>query len=65
MRGYIAIVKTVPGGGYRALFPDLPGCHALGRTIEDALAQAKSALKAYGAQRVRTGLPLPVPRGSS
>lgn len=64
MRGYIAIVKTVPGGGYKAVFPDLPGCRASGRTVEDALARAKTALKAHGAQMIRRGLPLPAPRGS-
>lgn len=35
------------GGGYLAEFPDLPGCVADGKTIEEALHEAEDALKAW------------------
>lgn len=64
MRGYIALVKTVPGGGYKAIFPDLPGCRASGRSVEDALSRAKEALKTHGALLRRRGETMPPPRPS-
>ena len=65
MHGYIVLVLTVPGGGYKAIFPDLPGCRAAGRSVEDALAHARAALKTHAARMHRRGLPLPPPRSSS
>lgn len=62
MRGYIALVIKVPGGTYRAFFPDLPGCRASGRSVEGALARAKTALKEHAAKMHRRGLPMPQPR---
>lgn len=65
MRGYIALVMTVPGGGYKAIFPDLPGCRASGRSVEDAMSRARVALKTHAAQMHRRGLPMPAPRPSA
>jgi predicted RNase H-like HicB family nuclease len=64
MHGYIVLVMTVPGGGYKAIFPDLPGCRAAGRSVEDALARARSALRTHAARLHRRGLTLPPPRPS-
>ena len=33
------------GGGYLIEFPDLPGCMADGKTVEEALHEAEDALK--------------------
>ena len=65
MHGYIALVMTVPGGGYKAVFPDLPGCRASGRSVEDALAHARGALKTHAARMHRRGMTMPPPRPSA
>jgi predicted RNase H-like HicB family nuclease len=62
MKGYIALVLRQPGGGYRVDFPDLPGCRASGRSVDEALAKARAALKLYAARLYRRGLVLPAPR---
>lgn len=40
---YPAIFKPEPDGLIRVTFPDLEGCCAEGRTMEDAIEQAKEA----------------------
>jgi predicted RNase H-like HicB family nuclease len=62
MNGYIAIVLRRGSGRYEALFPDLPECTATGSGVDDALAAARSALKAYAAKRRGAGEALPEPR---
>jgi len=64
MKGYIALVLRQPGGGYRVAFPDLPGCRSSGRSVEDALARARGALKEHAARLYRRGLTLPPPRSA-
>jgi predicted RNase H-like HicB family nuclease len=64
MKGYIALVLRQPGGAYRVAFPDLPGCRCSGRSVEDALAKARAALKAHAARLYRRGLVLPPPRSA-
>lgn len=49
------------GGGYLAEFPDLPGCMADGKTIEEALHQAEDALKSWLATAKEFGDPIPKP----
>lgn len=50
------------GGGYLAIFPDLPGCMSDGETPEDALANARDALSEWmDAARGRKGFVLPKP----
>lgn len=65
LQGYIALVFRVSGGGYRAEFPDLPGCRCSGVSVEDALARARGALKAHAARLYRRGLAMPPPRSSA
>ncbi len=43
MPRYIALVDGEPGA-YGAVFPDAPGCAAMGDTIEEALLNARTAL---------------------
>ncbi len=65
MDGYIALVLRVPGGGYRAVFPDVDGCRAEGRSVEEALANARTEIKAHAARTARNGGSLPPPRPAS
>jgi predicted RNase H-like HicB family nuclease len=65
MNGYIALVLREEGGVYRAIFPDLEGCHAVGTNVDDALANARGALKSYAAERARSGIVMPPPRPAS
>jgi len=43
----ISPLAKAEGGGFLAIFPDLPGCLADGETMEEAIMQAKDALKSY------------------
>lgn len=43
MPTYIALIDGEPGA-YGVVFPDAPGCAAMGDTIEEALASARTAL---------------------
>jgi antitoxin HicB len=49
------------GGGYLAEFPDLPGCIADGKTVEEALHEAEDALKAWLSAAKEFGDPIPAP----
>ena len=65
MDGYIALVLRQPGGGYRAVFPDVEGCRAEGKSVDEALANARSEIKAHAARLARNGQTLPSPRPAS
>jgi predicted RNase H-like HicB family nuclease len=65
MHGYIALVLRQPGGGYRAVFPDLEGCRAEGRSVDEALANARAEIKAHAVRLARKGGALPAPRPAS
>jgi len=65
MDGYIALVLRQPGGGYRAVFPDVEGCRAEGKSVDEALANARSEIKAHAARLARNGQALPSPRPAS
>ena len=62
MNGHIAVVQRMDGGLYKAIFPDIPGCRASGRSVEEALARARTALKEHAARLYRRGMALPAPR---
>jgi predicted RNase H-like HicB family nuclease len=65
MDGYIALVLRQPGGGYRAVFPDIDGCRAEGKSVDEALANARSEIKAHVVRMARRGQTLPAPRPAS
>lgn len=50
-------------GAYGVVFPDLPGCAAMGRTIDEALTNAQEALRAWAETVTAKGRLLPAPRG--
>ena len=48
-------------GAYGVVFPDLPGCVAMGYTVEDALVNAEDALRDYTLDAEEDGEVLPHP----
>jgi predicted RNase H-like HicB family nuclease len=61
---YIALVDG-KRGAYGVVFPDLPGCTAMGRTIEEALRNASEVAAAWAeAVRETSNGKLPPPRSS-
>jgi len=62
MTQYIALLHPRRGKGYGVIFPDFPGCVAVGGDLEDALRNAAEAL-AYHAEGMRADQhKLPRPR---
>jgi predicted RNase H-like HicB family nuclease len=49
-------------GGYGATFPDLPGCTAIGKTIDGAMANAAEVLRDWVEVAEETGEAVPAPR---
>ena len=49
-------------GAYGVVFPDLPGCVAMGTTVDEALSHAAAALHDYVASLVEDGIPVAPPR---
>jgi len=49
------------GGGFLVSFPDLPGCIADGKTVEDAIHEGDDAVKAWIATAKEFGDPIPEP----
>lgn len=40
----VAPIPPEEGGGFVASFPDVPGCHGVGETPEEAIADGRQAL---------------------
>ena len=49
-------------GAYGVVFPDLPGCHAMGRTVDKAIANAGEALRDWVELTEEEGRRVPPPR---
>jgi predicted RNase H-like HicB family nuclease len=49
--------------GYSAHCPDVPGCAAAGKTVEEVVADMKKALELHFAGMVEDGDPIPQPGG--
>jgi predicted RNase H-like HicB family nuclease len=60
MPRYVALIDGKPGA-YGVGFPDLPGCTAMGKTVEEALANAVDALADWASDARAAGA-LPKPR---
>ncbi len=61
-------IRPIPpeeGGGYLALFPDLPGCIADGETPEEAIRNALDAAESWLKTAREFGDPIPTPFESS
>ena len=61
MARYGAIVDG-KRGAYGVVIPDLPGCTAMGRTVDEALANAASAARAWAEVALADGMSIPKPR---
>ena len=49
--------------GYAAFSPDVPGCVATGKTVEQTLAEMRAAMVFHFEGTTEAGEPLPAPRG--
>ena len=62
MQVYLIIIgKTATG--YSAHCPDVPGCAAVGDTVEQAVASMRGALEFHFEGMLEDGEPIPLPRG--
>lgn len=61
MSRYIALIDG-KAGAYGVVFPDLPGCTAMGRTMDDALTNAADALRDWAEVTEENGAKVPRPR---
>jgi predicted RNase H-like HicB family nuclease len=61
MPRYTALIDG-KAGAYGVVFPDLPGCGAMGRTMDDALANAAEALRDWVEVTEDSGRTVPRPR---
>jgi predicted RNase H-like HicB family nuclease len=56
MKHYLAVLVPTAAVGWRAHFPDFPGCRAEGHSVEDAIASASTAAaeqaRWFGAQGI-------------
>jgi predicted RNase H-like HicB family nuclease len=57
---YAMIIETGKGN-YSAYLPDLPGCIATGRTIEEVRERMREAIELHLAGMREDGLPIPQP----
>ena len=58
---YLIVIEQADDGGYGAWAPDLPGCVALGGTIEDAEQQMREAIAFHLEGLREQGEPVPAP----
>ena len=61
MRRYAAIIEGHQGA-YGVVFPDLPGCTAMGDSIDEAIANAVEALNDWTTSVMARGQKVPAPR---
>jgi predicted RNase H-like HicB family nuclease len=61
MARYIALIDG-KAGAYGVVFPDLPGCAAMGRTMDEALTHAADALRDWADVTEEDGRKIPRPR---
>jgi predicted RNase H-like HicB family nuclease len=61
MTRFLAIIDEA-GGQFGAIFPDAPGCTAMGETEESVIDNATDALAEWVADAVADGHPVPRPR---
>ena len=56
---YMVIIEKGERGTYGAYSPDLPGCVAVGETVEETERLMDEAIELYLAERKRDGAPPP------
>ena len=60
-RGYAVVIEP-SGENYSTYVPDLPGCIAVGDTIEEAEAEISEAIQFHIEGLKEDGLPIPPPQ---
>jgi predicted RNase H-like HicB family nuclease len=66
MSQYVAIIEDAgPQKAVGVWFPDLPGCFSAGDTLDEAIANAPTAVALYAEALEETGRALPTPRSLS
>jgi predicted RNase H-like HicB family nuclease len=63
MARYVALIDG-EAGAYGVVFPDAPGCTAMGATQDEALADAADALSEWVADELADGRRAPEPRSA-
>ncbi|MBV8801107.1 MAG: type II toxin-antitoxin system HicB family antitoxin [Alphaproteobacteria bacterium] len=61
MSRYVALIDG-KAGAYGVVFPGLPGCTAMGTTMDEALANAAEALRDWAEATEESGTKIPAPR---
>lgn len=59
---YVILIGPTPDGGYGAWAPDLPGCIALGDTIEETEREMREAIAFHLDGLREDGLAIPAPQ---
>src|SRR5438876_5083467 len=62
METYLVVIGKT-STGYSAHCPDVPGCAAVGKTVEQVVANMKSALELHFEGMAEDGEPIPKARG--
>ncbi|MDO4623379.1 MAG: type II toxin-antitoxin system HicB family antitoxin [Eubacteriales bacterium] len=55
------IVEDTEEGGFVVSFPDLPGCLTVGNTVEEAIANARDAKRAWFEAAIESGVSITEP----
>lgn len=55
------VIHKDSSSDYGVTVPDLPGCFSVGRSVDEALAMAKEAIKVYLEQLIEDGKTVPLP----
>ena len=63
MHRYTALIDG-EAGAYGVTFPDLPGCVAMGRTVDGAMLGAAEALREFDADTTANGHAIAVPKST-
>jgi predicted RNase H-like HicB family nuclease len=58
---YLIVIERADDGGYGAWAPDLPGCVALGETVEDCERHMREAIAFHLEGLRQQGEPVPAP----
>lgn len=58
---YKIVLHPSPEGGYAVEIPELPGCISQGDTVEEAMAMIEDAKRAWIADALERGEPVPEP----
>jgi predicted RNase H-like HicB family nuclease len=59
---YVILIGPTPDGHFGAWAPDIPGCIALGDTVEETEREMREAIACHLDGLREDGLPLPIPR---